>query len=85
MYDRDIVKLKPCPVCAMPEGACMSSTQWGHDVSCCGDECGKQMGAALRSLYGSPRYKQAEVRVSEGMRALAEMREAVIASFQPQR
>jgi hypothetical protein len=39
-----------CPVCGHPRGATMSSTVWGHWVSCCSDECGEKMRVKLENL-----------------------------------
>lgn len=49
MYRRRYYMAHDCPQCGAKDapgewgGARMSSSAWGHDFSCCSDECGKEL------------------------------------------
>lgn len=81
MYDKR-VQLKPCPVCAKPEGAFMGSSTWGHDISCCSETCGQKMAVAMNALYLSAPYREAVERMSEAQGVVRMLRERTIASLQ---
>jgi hypothetical protein len=48
-----------CPNCGIKEGACMGMSEWGHDIPCCSDECGKAIKRKLKKNESRPEYKRA--------------------------
>lgn len=59
MYKNDVPPLPDCPCCGKKGGAYMSSSSWGHDISCCSEECGKKIKNQLEANKNSPAYKNA--------------------------
>lgn len=60
--ERPYYKAPPCPNCGEVDdmktqtGARMCSGRWGHEFSCCSEECGREF---THKLENSPRYKRA--------------------------
>ena len=46
----------PCPGCGKPGGGVKGSSLWFHDLMCCSDRCGEQVGEALRAVKAHPKY-----------------------------
>ena len=51
-------KLEDCPNCGAKEGARMGSSSWGHNLSCCGDECGKAVAKKIETNVSKRKYKK---------------------------
>lgn len=47
----------PCPGCGKEDAARMGSSTWGHDLSCCGEECGLKVRDALALMREDARFK----------------------------
>lgn len=69
-----------CPGCGAPDAARMSSTRWGHDVSCCSDECGARVGEALNRMRATDEYKDAERRLATAQMTLRQIHDRTLAS-----
>lgn len=54
------MKHDDCPICGLKEGATMGSSRWGHNYTCCSDECGLELERQLNSLYRSKYWKTLE-------------------------
>lgn len=48
-----------CPECGKKEGAFMSASEFGHDVSCCSQECGLAIAKKIERNRESSEYKNA--------------------------
>jgi hypothetical protein len=47
----------PCPGCGKPDAARMTSSAWGHNSPCCGDECGLKVRDTLIEMRQDERFK----------------------------
>jgi hypothetical protein len=48
-----------CPNCGKQHGASMGSSRWGHNITCCSDECGMAIAKKLQKNMSSKEYKKA--------------------------
>lgn len=45
------VRLDDCPNCGVVNSAYMGSSVWGHNYSCCSDDCGLEFKVKLNNFY----------------------------------
>jgi hypothetical protein len=45
-----------CPGCGKPDAARIGKSIWGHNLTCCGDECGLKVRDALASMREDERF-----------------------------
>jgi len=84
MYRQQPVR-EPCPNCGAPKGAIMGSSNWGHNITCCGDKCGLEIRDKLESNLSSVRYRALDKLYYwiRGMRADAKHRGINAIDFDP--
>ena len=51
-------KNEDCPNCGAKEGATMSSSEWGHNISCCSDKCGLELFKKLNKNIKTKKFKK---------------------------
>jgi len=47
-----------CPNCGREKGAFMGSSEWGHSIGCCSDECGHEVKKKIDKNESSEEYKK---------------------------
>ena len=73
MHCYEEYKIPPCPNCGKERGATMSKSQWTHNMSCCSDECGIELGKKLNELRNSKKWKKAKEQIRRGYEIMDEM------------
>lgn len=68
------VKIEDCPNCGAKESARMGSSKWGHDIMCCGDDCGFAVAKKIEENENNPEYQKALERLWKLKEEITDMR-----------
>lgn len=67
------IQHKDCPGCGVGK-AFMSSSAWGHTISCCSDKCGLKIKAILDKNMSSAKYEKLEEKIFQLNSELSDMK-----------
>ena len=51
-------KIDDCPECGAKESAFMGSSEWGHSIACCSDDCGQKIANKIEENTNKKYFKK---------------------------
>ena len=63
-----------CPNCGAKESAIMGSSEWGHNITCCGDVCGMEVKAKIEANESTTEFNDAVMKMESARATVLEMR-----------